>query len=214
MNRLPRAPRQEGKRAESREILGKLRSLIQGGDCRLARAVIAGTDTGGRAPAARGDRLERGPSGRNAAGPAQRAARAPSGGIRGEEESLGGRLGLLHRRRARAPPGGDGEAGQRGHAAQLAGDRQGRRARRPERELGVHRRPRRARPPDRARQQHARRTPARAHPGSGRDLRPGGQRRHHRPPAQRRPPARSAPRRSSARGTPTCRGTSIPISPR
>jgi len=45
MNRLPRAPRQEGKRAESREILGKLRSLIQGGDCRLARAVIAGTDT-------------------------------------------------------------------------------------------------------------------------------------------------------------------------
>ena len=44
MNRLPRVPRQEGKRAESREILGKLRSLIQGGDCRLARAVIAGTD--------------------------------------------------------------------------------------------------------------------------------------------------------------------------
>ena len=45
MNRLPRVPRQEGKRAESREILGKLRSLIQGGDCRLARAVIGGTDT-------------------------------------------------------------------------------------------------------------------------------------------------------------------------
>ncbi len=49
MNRLPRAPRQEGKRAESREILGKLRSLIQVGDCRLARAVIAQTDP----PAAR-----------------------------------------------------------------------------------------------------------------------------------------------------------------
>ncbi len=45
MNRLPRVPRQEGKRAESREILGKLRSLIQGGDCRLALAVIAATDT-------------------------------------------------------------------------------------------------------------------------------------------------------------------------
>ena len=45
MNRLPRAPRQDGKRAESREILGKLRSLIQGGDCRLARAVIARTDS-------------------------------------------------------------------------------------------------------------------------------------------------------------------------
>jgi transcription elongation factor GreA len=44
MNRLPRAPRYEGKRAESREILGKLRSLIQNGDCRLVRAVIAGTD--------------------------------------------------------------------------------------------------------------------------------------------------------------------------
>jgi transcription elongation factor GreA len=44
MNRLPRAPRYEGKRAESREILGKLRSLIQNGDCRLARAVIAKTD--------------------------------------------------------------------------------------------------------------------------------------------------------------------------
>ncbi len=44
MNRLPRAPRQEGKRAESREILGKLRSLIQGGGCRLALSVIAGTD--------------------------------------------------------------------------------------------------------------------------------------------------------------------------
>jgi transcription elongation GreA/GreB family factor len=44
MNRLPRVPRQEGKRAESREILGKLRNLIQSGDCRLARAVIAGTD--------------------------------------------------------------------------------------------------------------------------------------------------------------------------
>jgi transcription elongation factor GreA len=44
MNRLPRAPRYEGKRAESREILGKLRSLIQNGDCRLARAVIAQAD--------------------------------------------------------------------------------------------------------------------------------------------------------------------------
>jgi transcription elongation factor GreA len=44
MNRLPRSPRYEGKRTESREILGKLRSLIQNGDCRLARAVIVQTD--------------------------------------------------------------------------------------------------------------------------------------------------------------------------
>ena len=134
MNRLPRVPRQEGKRAESREILGKLRSLIQGGDCRLARAVIAGTDT--------------------AAARRLHEVIVSNEGLPGET-----RLELLNALRERhpeefaekrnlwedgwvystaaghrAPPGGDGEAGQRGAAAELAGDRQGRRARRPERQ--------------------------------------------------------------------------------
>jgi transcription elongation GreA/GreB family factor len=44
MNRLRRAPRHEGKRAEAREVLSKLRNLVQAGDCRLVRAAIAGTD--------------------------------------------------------------------------------------------------------------------------------------------------------------------------
>ena len=185
MNRLPRVPRQEGKRAESREILGKLRSLIQGGDCRLARAVIAGTDT--------------------AAARRLHEVIVSNEGLPGET-----RLELLNALRERHPEefaekrnlwedgwvysSAAGLARREAemeklvnveHAAELAGDRQGRLARRPERELGVHGRPRRARPADRARQQHARRAPARAHAGPGRGHRPGGQRRHDRAPAQR-----------------------------
>ena len=44
MNRLPRSPRHDGKRAESRAVLGKLRNLVQAGDCRLMLDLIGRLD--------------------------------------------------------------------------------------------------------------------------------------------------------------------------
>jgi len=44
MNRLTRSPRHAGKRSESLEVLGKLRNLIQAGECRLMLDLIAQLD--------------------------------------------------------------------------------------------------------------------------------------------------------------------------